>query len=191
MSEIRDFVAVKLESTELKTDIEVLAFKAVRFRQGQPTERFIKYVKYDGELKREVFDRTGISYETLKNEGVSENEAYKEFFNFIGNDVIVTNNMAFYRAFINKHNTKLIKTKDERKEEQEKFFFDDDHRKISTQWLAQALYLGVEDYEISTLLRYFDIEYDETDPVGEVEAIGRLLIKLENAMKEQNKTLNI
>lgn len=191
MSEIKDFVAVKLESTELKTDIEVLAFKAVRFRQGQPTERFIKYVKYEGELTREVFERTGISYETLEEEGVVENQAYKEFFDFVGNDVLVTNNMAFYRAFINKHNTKLIKTKDERKEEQEKFFFDDDHKKISTQWLAQSLYLGVEDYEISTLLKYFDIEYDETDPVGEVEAIGRLLLKLETAMKEQNKTLNI
>lgn len=191
MSEIKDFVAVKLESTELKADIEVLAFKAVRFRQGLPTDRFIKYVKYDGELTREIFERTGISYETLEDEGVSENQAYKEFFNFIGDDVIVTNNMAFYRAFINKHNTKLIKSKDERKEEQEKFFFDDEHRKISTQWLAQSLYLGVEDYEISTLLRYFDIEYDENDPVGEVEAIGRLLIKLENSMKEQNKTLNI
>lgn len=191
MSEIKDFVAVKLESTELKADIEVLAFKAVRFRQGLPTDRFIKYVKYEGELTREIFERTGISYETLEDEGVSENQAYKEFFNFIGDDVIVTNNMAFYRAFINKHNTKLIKTKDERKEEQEKFFFDDEHRKISTQWLAQSLYLGVEDYEISTLLRYFDIEYDENDPVGEVEAIGRLLIKLENSMKEQNKTLNI
>ncbi len=190
MSEIKDFVAVKLESTELKADIEVLAFKAVRFRQGLPTERFVKYVKYDGELTREIFERTGISYEILE-EAVSENQAYKEFFNFIGNDVIVTNNMAFYRAFINKHNTKLIKSKDERKEEQEKFFFDDDHKKISTQWLAQSLYLGVEDYEISTLLRYFDIEYDENDPVGEVEAIGKLLIKLENSMKEQNKTLNI
>lgn len=191
MGEIRDFVAVKLESTELKADIEVLAFKAVRFRQGLPIERFIKYVKYEGELTREIFERTGITYETLEEEGVSENQAYKEFFNFIGDDVIVTNNMAFYRAFINKHNTKLIKTKDERKEEQEKFFFDDDHKKISTQWLAQSLYLGVEDYEIDTLLRYFEIEYDETDPVGQVEAIGKLLLKLEISMKEQNKTLNI
>jgi DNA polymerase III alpha subunit (gram-positive type) len=191
MGEVKDFVAVKLESTELKTDIEVLAFKAVRFRQGQATERFIKYVKYEGELTREIFERTGISYEDLDEEGVSENQAYKEFFSFIGNDVIVTNNMAFYRAFINKHNTKIIKTKDERKEEQEKFFFDDDHKKISTQWLAQSLYLGVEDYEISTLLRYFEIEYDVEDPVGEVEAIGKLLLKLETSMKEQNKTLNI
>ncbi len=178
MSEVKDFVAVKLESTELKTDIEVLAFKAVRFRQGLPTERFIRYVKFAGELNR-------------NEESVSENQAYKEFFNFIGNDILVTNNMAFYRAFINKHNTKLIKTKEERKEEQEKFFFDDDHKKISTQWLAQSLYLGVEDYEISTLLRYFEIEYDQTDSLGEVEAIGKLLLKLETSMKEQNKTLNI
>ena len=191
MSEIRDFVTVKLESTELKTDIEVLAFKAVRFREGKPVEKFIKYVKFDGVLSKEVYERTGISYETLNEKGVDESVAYKEFFDFIGDDVIVTNNMAFYRAFINKHNTKLIKTKDERLAEQEKYFFDDQHKKISTQWLAQSLYLGVEDYEISTLLKYFYIEYDEKDPVGEVEAIGYLLIELEKAMKEQNKTLKI
>lgn len=191
MSEVRDFVAVKLESTELKIDIDVLAFKAVRFRQGLPTERFIKYVKFDGELTREIFERTGISYETLEEEGVDENQAYREFFDFIGDDILVTNNMAFYRAFINKHNTKLIKTNAERKEEKEKFFFDDDHKKISTQWLAQSLYLGVDDYEISTLLRYFDIFYDETDPVGEVEAIGKLLLKIQTTMKEQSKTINI
>lgn len=190
MSEVRDFVAIKLESTELKTDIEVLAFKAVRFRKGLPTERFNKYVKFEGELNRELFERTGISYETLE-EGVDENQAFREFFKFIGDDILVTNNMSFYRAFINKHNTKLTKTKEERKQEQEKFFFDDDHKKISTQWLAQSLYLGVDDYEICTLLRYFDIDYDETDPLGEVEAIGKLLIRLETSMKEQNKTLNI
>ena len=191
MGELRDFVAVKLESTELKTDIEVLAFKAVRFRQGLPTESFIKYVNYDGEITREIFERTGISYETLQEEGVDENQAYKEFFDFIGNDVLVTNDMAFYRAFINKHNTKVIKTNEERNVEKEKFFFDDDHKKISTQWLAQYLYLGVENYRTATLLRYFQIEYDENNPLGQVEAMGYLLLELQKSMKEQNKTLNI
>ena len=191
MSEIRDFTTVKLESTELKSDLDVLAFKAVRFRDGKPVDRFIRYVRYEGDISRRVYLNTGISYEILEEQGVDESQAYKEFFNFIGDDIIVTNNMAFYRAFINKHNAKSKKSGTEGQDDREKYFFDDSHKKISTQWLAQSLILGVKDFEIDTLLEYFQLDYQKEDPLGQVRGIGSLLLKLEEAMKEQGKTLKI
>lgn len=95
-----DYVAVDLEMTGLnfKTD-RILEVGAARVRGGVVTETFSSLVAVDTELPTKVVELTGITDEMAKT-GENPETVLPRFFEFLGEDVLVGQNIVFDYGFL-------------------------------------------------------------------------------------------
>jgi DNA polymerase-3 subunit alpha (Gram-positive type) len=96
-----NYTVFDLEMTGLsaKTD-KVIEIGAVRFRDGQPVEQYQALVNPHVPIPEEVTKLTGITNEMTAQQGIEENTALPGLLDFIGNDVIVGQNVLFDYAFL-------------------------------------------------------------------------------------------
>ncbi|MCB5223965.1 MAG: helicase C-terminal domain-containing protein [Candidatus Cloacimonadaceae bacterium] len=98
-----NFTAIDAETTGLnpKKD-EIIELAAVRFRAGEPVERFSTLVRPKRDIPKFIQFLTHINPEDLKN-APRVSEAIRNFFDFIGTDQLVGHNVGFDFGFINHH----------------------------------------------------------------------------------------
>ena len=97
---LEDYVVIDLEMTGLnaKTDA-ILEVGAVRVRDGRQTETYGAILKCGRELSERVVELTGITSE-MAADGREPEEAMQEFFTFLGDDVLVGQNVIFDYSFL-------------------------------------------------------------------------------------------
>lgn len=97
---IEDYVVIDLEMTGLnpKTDA-ILETGAVRIRNGKVTETCTALLKPGRSLPERITELTGITVE-MTEKGRSPEEAMEEFFAFVGEDVLVGQNVMFDYSFL-------------------------------------------------------------------------------------------
>jgi len=97
---LRDYVVIDLEMTGLnaKTD-KILEVAAIRVREGQETECFSAIVDSGVGLSDKVVELTGITQEQA-DAGMAYDETIQKFLEFIGEDVLVGQNVIFDFSFL-------------------------------------------------------------------------------------------
>ena len=97
---IKDYVVIDLEMTGLnaKTD-RILEVAAVRVRDGKETETFSAIVNPGVRLSEKVTELTGITQEQA-NAGEPLDETVQQFLDFLGEDVLVGQNVIFDFSFL-------------------------------------------------------------------------------------------
>ena len=98
-SDVRDFVVFDTETTGLYPESErIIELGAVRFRDGEPTERFDTFVDPGTHIPASITDLTHISDETVA--GAPDIEAaLADFEAFVGDDPLVGHNILFAYEF--------------------------------------------------------------------------------------------
>jgi DNA polymerase-3 subunit alpha (Gram-positive type) len=96
-----NYTVFDLEMTGLsaKTD-KVIEIGAVRFRDGQPEKTYAALVNPHMPIPKEVTELTGITNEMTAEQGIAEDTALRELLDFIGDDIIVGQNILFDYAFL-------------------------------------------------------------------------------------------
>lgn len=103
MNIVHDFVAIDVETTGLKPDVnEIVELAAVRFMNGRAVEYFRSYVKPQKGINPEAERINGISAETVKDAPTIE-EISGSFLEFIKNSTIVAHNIMFDLKFLFSH----------------------------------------------------------------------------------------
>lgn len=97
---IENYVVVDLEMTGLraKTD-RILEVGAARVRNGVVTETYSAIIRQQEKLPEKIVELTGITDETA-NEGRELDEVMEEFFSFLGEDILVGQNIIFDYSFL-------------------------------------------------------------------------------------------
>ena len=97
---MQDYVVIDLEMTGLnvKTD-HILEVGAVKVRNHHAVDQFGAILRQNIKIPEKVTELTGIT-ETMVKEGAEKEDAMKQFFEFIGDDIIVGQNVIFDYGFL-------------------------------------------------------------------------------------------
>ena len=97
---MQDYVVIDLEMTGLnaKTD-HILEVGAVRVRNHQAVDKFGAILCQNVKIPEKVTELTGIT-EAMVQGGMEKEEAMRQFFEFIGEDIIVGQNVIFDYGFL-------------------------------------------------------------------------------------------
>ena len=97
---LQDYVVIDLEMTGLnpKTD-KILELAAVRVREGQEVAAYSKIVNPQVPLNEKIIELTGITAEEAE-AGALADETVVEFLDFLGEDVLVGQNVIFDYSFL-------------------------------------------------------------------------------------------
>lgn len=97
---IENYVVIDLEMTGLNAKTEaILETGAVRIREGKVADTYTALLNPGRRLSKEVIELTGITEEMAENAREPE-EAMKEFFCFVGEDILVGQNLMFDYSFL-------------------------------------------------------------------------------------------
>lgn len=96
------YVVVDVETTGLTPENnDVIELGAIRIQKGRVIEEHSSLVIPSRDVPDSVQKLTGISTQMLKELGVEPKEAIEAFCSFIGNDLLVSHNIAFDLSFLN------------------------------------------------------------------------------------------
>lgn len=178
------FIVLDTETTGLnKINDRIIELGAVYFENNKPMKKFNTLIKVDKEISPMARRINNISNKMLE-QGLSENEAYKNFINFLGEAVngeiiIVAHNASFDMDF--------LKNTLERLGYSGKIIYGD------TLYLSRnILNYKVINHKLETLCEYFDIiNYNKHRAYSDAMACGKILIKLlEEEKNPSNKIIN-
>lgn len=140
---LKDYVVIDLEMTGLnaKTD-KILEVAAIRVRDGRAEESFSAIVNPGVALSEKVTELTGITQEQAEN-GAPLDETLQEFLAFLGDDVLVGQNVIFDFSFLKQWavNHKLVLEK----------------RAVDTLKLARQFLPAEQKKDLESLCAYFEI----------------------------------
>ena len=97
---LNDYVAIDLEMTgfNIKTD-KILEVAAVRVRGGRETECFSAILNSGVILSEKIIELTGITQQDAEG-GAPEDKTIQEFFDFLGEDILIGHNIIFDYSFL-------------------------------------------------------------------------------------------
>lgn len=135
---------IDLETTGLKAGSdEIIEYGALRVRDGRPTERFSTLVHIGGDVPATITELTGISQEDLMH-GMEPQQAFRDFLDFVGKDVLLGQYIAFDMDFLRKGCEKW------------KLPFLT-NKCLDLSKLARRKRCRMENYKLLTMLQYFGI----------------------------------
>ncbi len=151
-----NFTAVDVETTGLAPYRDrIIQVSAIRFRDGEPVEKFSTFVNPKRHIPEEATEVNGITDEMVQDSPTFP-EIVSDLEEFIGKDNIVGHNTIFDIKFLYYSGAKIL--------EQKRKYFD-------TYQLSKRVVKGpsryseydydVEDHKLPTLLEYFDIPADQ------------------------------
>jgi len=161
-----NFIAIDIETTGLNADRdEIIEIAAVRFVNGQVSERFDSLVKPHAKIPHFIEYLTNISPSDLKNAAPLK-DVLKDFCEFVGDAVLVGHNIRFDLGFIN---SGLVA--------------DGGFPLLNKYWdtaeIARIYLPTTSDHKLSTLVEYFGIKLENAHRAyADAEATGLLLVKL-------------
>lgn len=141
---LKDYVVIDLEMTGLnvKTD-RILEVGAARVRDNVVTETFSKIINQKVGLSEKIVQLTGITNE-MTQAGEDTDTVLKEFFAFLGEDVLVGQNIIFDYSFLKQWAVN------------HKICFE--RKAVDTLKIARKFLPEEQKKDLESLCRYFDIE---------------------------------
>ncbi len=161
-----NFVAIDIETTGLdyKTD-EIIELAAIRFVAGREKERFTTLAKPRKGLPKFIAQLTHITAEDLRT-APDLRVALKEFFAFVGDDILAGHNVSFDTGFINHYsalNGGGVLT----------------GKAWDTAEISRVYLPYTNDHKLSTLVQFFGIELTGAHrAAADATATGLLLVQL-------------
>lgn len=144
---IENYVVIDLEMTGLnaKTDA-ILEVGAVRVRDGKVTDTYGTLLRTGRKLSKQVMELTGITEEMAEN-GADPEDAMGEFFAFLGEDILVGQNVIFDYSFLKQwavnHN------------------FSFERNAVDTLKLARRFLPAEQKKDLESLCTYFSVEREQ------------------------------
>ena len=166
----RKFVVFDLETTGLDCNRDyIIEIGAVKIEKGKITERFSTFANslQLQSIPQEIEELTGISYEQVKDAPLID-VVLKQFYEFAKGCILVAHNLPFDFAFL--RNWGFWCGVD---------FNEFDKDALDTVVLAKEILNDkVKNYKLSTLAKYFGIEFTHHRALNDAEATAKILIKL-------------
>lgn len=180
-----NFVSIDVETTGLSpVKNEIVEVAAIRFRDGVPVEKFTSYAFPKRGISAEAREINGITMEMVSNAPIFSNIA-KSFEDFLGNDNIVGHNLKFDLRFLCKYGVNFLTKKRRyydtlqlarKKLKLPKKLWDEDRNYCGLDWDSDY---DVENYKLSTLCEYYDIDmFQAHRAADDCYAAGLLFIQL-------------
>ncbi|WP_297207622.1 3'-5' exonuclease [uncultured Brachyspira sp.] len=149
---LRDFPAnytiIDIETTGLKPrEDKIIEIGAIKYRDNKETDSFSTLVKVD-HIPSFISSYTNITNKMVKN-APTINEAIKQFYDFIGDDILVGYNVSFdikflYDALYEVSNEELLLKNDF----------------IDVMYIAKRVLKDLENYKQATVASYYNISID-------------------------------
>lgn len=164
----KKFVVVDLETTGLDTNREyIIEIGAVKIENGGITEKFSTFVSSPVSLPTEIVELTGITENDLKDAPIIE-EALKDLREFMQGCMLVAHNLSFDYAFLRNWGSECGLS-----------FGEFEKSALDTVELAREILENeVENFKLSTLAKYFGIEFTHHRALNDAEATANILIEL-------------
>lgn len=169
---MEDYCVIDLEMTGLNAKHhKILEAAAVRVRGKQVVETFSRLIRPDIPLERELTELTGITNEMVKDAPL-EDEVLTEYFAFLGEDVLVGQNVIFDYGF-------LKQAAVNRKQSFER-------SAVDTLKIARRCLTNLEKKDLESLCGYYGIEMEHHHRALEDAAATQVLYeRLEREFGEQ------
>lgn len=144
---VDDYVLVDIETTGLSpiTD-EIIEIGAIKVKQNKIVDKYNELIKVNREISPFITNLTGITNEMLQT-GKNPITVYKEFIDFIGENVIIGHNVNFDLGFLTDKCKKYIN-----------YNLTNDY--VDTMYLARKLVKDTMNYKLGTLAEYFNVSYE-------------------------------
>lgn len=173
---LKDYVVIDLEMTGLnaKND-KILEVAAIRVRDGREVEHFSAIVNPEIALSDKVIALTGISQKQAENGRVLD-ETLREFLTFIGDDILVGQNVIFDFSFLKQWavNHKLILEK----------------QAVDTLKLARRFLPAEQKKDLGSLCIYFEIpRVNAHRALEDARETGQIFEKMKELYGEGNEEL--
>lgn len=140
------YIVMDMETTGLSVlNDRIIEVGAVKVSDGEITDRFAKFVRYDGTIPQKVQELTGISDEMLVENGEEEKEVLRDLLAFFADLPIVMHNAAFDFNFLRQACRRC-------------------GLRVPTNSVTDTLALAkrsidyIDNFSLSTIAAYFDIE---------------------------------
>lgn len=144
---VDDYVLVDIETTGLSpTTDEIIEIGAIKVKQNKIIDKYNELIKVNRNLPPFITNLTGITNEMLKT-GKSPITVYKEFIDFVGENVIIGHNVNFDLGFLTDKCKKYINQN-----------LTNDY--VDTMYLARRLIKDTANYKLGTLANYFNVSYE-------------------------------
>ena len=164
----KDFVAIDLETTGLKSDLDrIIELGAVRYRHGQIESKYQALVKSEKPIPSDIIKLTGINNEMLDKDGELSRDAVEALLEFIGKDIIVGHYISFDMLFLRKTCKRLNLDFQQ-------------FQIVDTVALAKTLCtIPVDNYRLETLVKALGIaEYQSHRALPDAVLAAKLYLKL-------------
>lgn len=144
---VDDYVLVDIETTGLSpiTD-EIIEIGAIKVKQNKIVDKYNELIKVNRVISPFITNLTGITNEMLQT-GKNPITVYKEFIDFIGENVIIGHNVNFDLGFLTDKCKKYIN-----------YNLTNDY--VDTMYLARKLVKDTMNYKLGTLAEYFNVSYE-------------------------------
>lgn len=177
------YISIDFETTGLSYKDRIVEIGAVKFANGQPTEKFSTLIHSDVPISPKASEINGITNEMLK-DAPSETEAIKNFAEFLGdalneNTILCAHNADFDLRFL----TSAL----------ERSHINASLICIDTLSISQKNITRIENYKLNTVLSYFNLSNDEAHRASsDALACGQILYNLiPDVEMEANKQIPV
>ena len=144
---VDDYVLVDIETTGLSPiNDEIIEIGAIKVKENKIVDEYNELIKINRRLSPFITNLTGITDAMLKN-GKLPNVVFKEFVDFIEDDVIIGHNVNFDYGFLCDKCKKYIN-------------YNLENERIDTMYLAKKLVPNSINYKLGTLAKYFNVSYE-------------------------------
>lgn len=171
---IKNYVVIDLEMTGLNAkEDEILEVGAVRVREGKVTDTYGTLLHIGRKLSEKVVELTGITEEMIQN-GANPEDAMDEFFAFLGEDILVGQNVIFDYSFLKQwavnHN------------------FSFERNAVDTLKLARRFLPMEQKKDLESLCAYFSVERENAHrALDDALATKEILECLKNAYEKTDE----
>lgn len=168
------YVVFDVETTGLSAVYDtIIELAAVKIRDGEIIDRFERFANPHHPLSATTINLTGITDDMVR-DAPEVTEVITDFYNWIGEDILVAHNASFDMGFLNVGYKKIGLDRAM-------------NPVIDTLELARFLYPEMRNHRLNTLAKKFDIELTQHHrAIYDAEATGYLLLRMLQDVKEKN-----
>lgn len=168
------YVVFDVETTGLSAVYDtIIELAAVKIHNGEIIDRFERFANPHHPLSATTINLTGITDDMVRN-APEVSEVITDFYNWIGDDILVAHNASFDMGFLNVGYKNVG-------------FERASNPVIDTLELARFLYPEMKNHRLNTLTKKFDIELTQHHrAIYDAEATGYLLLRMLQDVKEKN-----
>ena len=143
---VDDYVLVDIETTGLSPiNDDIIEIGAIKVVQNKIVDTYNELIRINRRLPDKIVSLTGITDEMLRN-GRMPSTVFKEFVNFVNDNVIIGHNVNFDLGFLCDKCKKYLD-----------YNLNNDY--IDTLYLARKLVPNSINHKLGTLAKYFNISY--------------------------------